>query len=455
MIQILFLLIQIVFSQTILSFPECNDAHCKQCYDTDLDYCKQCDEGYQLKDNKCVYTQVTEYCSSYATNGDYGCIKCIDGYALDKTTGKCVEQQELCLSWSRSNGIVCSKCCNGYALTNEGNNCVKKTLPGCTKYQDKEGTICAECSTSYSLVNGTCELGDEFCTKIGTNLRGETVCKDCTAGYYLDRNDVCQKGNIEHCLKYAGEKICSNCEQNYLNANGICYDESYKIPNCATYNDKMECTVCGLLHSLENGKCVPDVCLSKAVLDRDKCKQCAGDYFMQENFTCGLCNLEKCPNGCVNRADECKEKDSIEHCLLYSVDGMRCEYCESNYKVDEKDGSCIYYKTDPVRCAEKNSNGECIKCIADSTLSSHMFWFLATNGECIEDPPEEPEESIQPIESNDSSYQNSNESIDDEDNDEKTFIVTMSLMSIIIAIALICSITAILYVIIPLFSKKN
>ena len=116
---------QLIQSQTIVSFPYCDDAHCKNCYDTDLSKCTTCDSGYTLtSESKCVYTPLLGNCSTYATNGDRGCIKCIDGFYLDITTGLCKEGREYCTSWSRSNGIVCTKCCTNYALTADSQHCI-------------------------------------------------------------------------------------------------------------------------------------------------------------------------------------------------------------------------------------------------------------------------------------------------------------------------------------------
>ena len=192
-----------------LEFP----TFCKKC---SIENCKKCNNELVCEECEDKLTFVNGKCMKVCEDSDYAnCEKC-------RTEENKIHQ--------------CEYCKQGYFLDEDEVNCLKCDIDNCkTCLNKKNEAVCGSCEENYYLFNElcfkSCSIGEEekclSCAKDGTSN-----CLACNDYYYLPVNssnkEVCEKCNIEHCLKcsdtYENDAtICTECEKGYILSEDKCF----------------------------------------------------------------------------------------------------------------------------------------------------------------------------------------------------------------------------------------
>ena len=177
---------------------------CKICGSA-ITECRECSNGYVLKDSKCLKQQTSCEEGKYLTTEKL-CDLC------DTSLCKgCISTSTTCISCQGSlllqNNVCVQTCSEGYFPNSDNTECRRcdSTCDSCTS-----DNLCVSCINNLALMDGRCISGNE-CEK--------------TDGYYLvSSNDklFCKKCSLENCLKCSSETKCNLCTDNYFGYNGEC-----------------------------------------------------------------------------------------------------------------------------------------------------------------------------------------------------------------------------------------
>ncbi|KAL7712191.1 Uncharacterized protein QTN25_010169 [Entamoeba marina] len=400
MIQLLFVLLCLTKAQTY-SDTSCNSAYCSAC--SDASTCTECIDGYVLKDNDCVWRE------------DLHCARVYDS--------------------------KCSSCEDEYSLTSE-NECIScSDLNGCKQLS---GTTCTsgcdycEEPKYYNTTTKKCQNDDNFCSRYDS----EGVCEYCIPFYYLDENNICQKGTIDKCINYDNETDCYICEDNLIGDTGECL--SYSIDNCKyiDYDDHTQCEKCNYDYQTTNDGTVCFICDVENCIDcfdneSNKCEECYDDDYIlsDDNTTCTYqysskktkINKQFKNNGASKRNDASKKnkqfkKDNAPKKIRKSRQSKMKKQTKRNDRSSSKqyiscdDGyylkdnttctavtpveNCDTYEMYEDKCSECTSgykvvDGKCSKCTVencgncDSDVNTcddclYGYYYNLTTNECIE-----------------------------------------------------------------------
>ena len=275
-------------------------------------YCKECDDGYKLKEEDGTCTA--------CDNGKVG----YDNYCFNKIEN--CEEYEL-----YAEGEICEECKIGYALSEDLSKCNKckdgeisdgyscfKVIEHCDDYSSDY--TCLKCDDDYYLQ-------DNKCSKCENNQRSDGKicyekidnCDDYSSSRYYEGNSYkycyqCNFGDKPYLT--TGGTQCNNCGTGKYSLNGKCIDE---IEYCMEYSSETKCSRCIIGFKItSDGKCVP--CLSPYMSQND-------------GKTCYLPHL---------------------YCYEYDNEG-NCIYCYKGYKL--------------------NSSKKCIKTNAGGINIHNSFYF--------------------------------------------------------------------------------
>lgn len=259
----IFILLSLLFANVINSSLD----HCDK--DSD-DYCRECEEGYKLKeedgtciacesgktgyDNYCFSTienceeyglyvegEICEYCKiGYRLSEDYKkCTKCNDGEISDGY--KCFKKIEHCNEYHSDSS--CERCDENYYL--KDNQC-----NSCAANQRSNGIVCfdkIENCDSYDGNGGNYDYSDSDdgcfqCKSDKPNLTtGGTQCNTCTSGKYFYNNECIDE--IKYCMEYSSSTVCSRCKLGYQIKEGKC------VPCVYPYLSNSDGKKCYLRHA--------------------------------------------------------------------------------------------------------------------------------------------------------------------------------------------------------------
>ena len=223
---------------------------------------------------------------------------------------------------------------------------------------DKSNSFCFRCQYSIFIPdeNGgcigikKCRKGENYCDECNED---ETLCKICEKDYFPDENGACSY--INNCeLSYNNE--CIKCKNDYIL---VGKQDSFKIcksilstdlKNCKTI-DKITglCEVCqdGYYLSRSDKKCIETENCYESLYG--KCLTCDNGYYLNK------------------KEDKCiKKNDEFFHCKE-TINGEKCDNCDSNYFLDEE-GKCV-----STKFCQKSKNSKCIECLPN--------YYLTQNGE--------------------------------------------------------------------------
>jgi len=316
----------------------CEDPSCKKCDNLNLSTCYECKDPKILLEGKCVTV-------------------CREGEFRNEVTKQCVPCEKNCKECNDDKCIVCES--NTYPQENS------EKCDFCQSPKQVIEGVCKSCLAEKCLV---CVEGkvDECKVCVGDYVLVDGECKDkCEDGYYRDGQSC--KPCDEGCVKCTGQDDCDKCDKHLFLYNDKC------IPKCedgTVPNDKNECIVC---EDKEN-------CIKCNIEDLSECIICKGNTILHE----GKC-ISKCPpESFYNEETKTCEKCPV-NCKVCDED--KCEECKGSFYLNEQ-GQCVtkceegFYE-DPVtkkciECLTENcsvcSTKECIVCVDPFKLT--------VDGEC-------------------------------------------------------------------------
>ena len=383
-------------------YYKCTD-HCKKCSysfdcsecqedyslvgDNEYEYYREClsknelDIGYYQGDNLLFY-KCREHCNK-CTNS-YNCEECERNYSLvgnkeDDDYFECLSQEEIDIGYYKDVNSIFYKC-----------------IDHCNKCNNSYS--CHECQMNYSFVGNT-ENNSLIC------LSKEEVME----GYYQTNNSIYYKC-MDYCDKCLSNKICNECQYNYLlvgnkeNDEIICLHEDeilsgyYEAENSIYYKCMENCKECSSFNSCDKcedyynlvGNHENDqlTCLYDNVL--------TSGYYEIYNYNLGYSIFYKCLDNCDICSDyltceECqwnysfvgnKENEYLKclswdelqkgyyldneiyyECLKYCEicqNDTYCQKCRDNFDYDNNTDLCVG-RID--NCDEYYLNGSCKKCL--------------------------------------------------------------------------------------------
>jgi hypothetical protein len=164
----------------------------------------------------------------------------------------------------------------------------------------------------------------------------KTGCNECAEGYDAVGDGCDHRDEIEGCLvmnwgKNAAQDSCEECEEGYLNQEGICVEMTRDVdPNCDQADEWGWCLECAEDFSVTaDGGCKdmlagPDHCLEHK---DGVCSSCEENYAIVH----GKCQQEEeHENGCKLGKVTCECIDGY----TYDYDGSSCskpEHCQNAY----------------------------------------------------------------------------------------------------------------------------
>ena len=258
----------------------------------------------------------------------------------DETKNCTIGENEKCKSCSKKIKSNCLTCNEGYYLPYhemENKICLPcNIISHCSScFGEKNYVICLSCNSGYILSDNKCiekEKEIPICL-IGENEKCKTCnidpklrnqCETCNDGYYIaeEEKTICQKCNLEGCLKCNGPKnnqLCLACQNGYNLINNICIKEKCVI------GENEKCSSC----KNESGK-------------EKECATCNDGYYILENsssYICSKCSIKNCKKCSMNFQKEiCLEcntnftetrnlNGTIENCICPSDHRLINDLC--------------------------------------------------------------------------------------------------------------------------------
>ena len=307
----------------------------KGCIQCTNEYCLICEEGYVLNEKK----QCEQITHCLESDGIY-CSKCEENYSSNYTScnqikdcsvhslGKCVE-------------------CEGTMIVSTDGKCVTNNMSHCKEYSNKG---CKTCNDGYYLNK------DNECERCNTNCKTCSVdssyCITCRANHFVNSDNVCEsvKEIEESCQVLIASGVgCAICNDGWFKDGLSC--ESC-LPECQTCNNNFNCIECkdGYFFDINN------VCKSNSTIVGCKgeitknfgCLVCDDGYYRQ-NKMCSLCDedcktcrnsgeCESCHENSVLQNGRCVGLSMIDECL--KIIDAKCVSCSFWYKPSEDGTYC-------------------------------------------------------------------------------------------------------------------
>ena len=294
-----------------------------------------------------------------------GCLKCTseDKCLLCDTTESYRLENHQCTEHNPTNCKAislegeCLQCSSGYYLNPTEKTCQQvdtaKEKSKCTKYDSSMN--CAECKRDYYVNSGNCVAVSTLIKNCEIN-QTDKLCKECEKNYLLslDRKSCIQKTQIANC-QYWSTVTCERCGEGYIKNRNLYFLEWYALETSKQKADLLE-RVYKLkfgYSEMEKHNVCQEIEISNCVEYQDfqRCKICEADFFLDEEKKCQGYPKEKIKN--------CQIYDSASNCTE-CVQGyfLKNNVCEQVVEI----ANCAKY--DP-----QESSSKCIECAADYILS--------------------------------------------------------------------------------------
>lgn len=248
-----------------------------------------------------------------------------------------------------------------------------------------ENNLCVkDCSAGYMLVNndhcdGCIDKNCKTCSPIN-------ICKNCTLGYFLQKDNTCNQDCPVGTFKNTNTQTCDNC---ILNCNKCVDNLTCKGCNVNFFLFNNECRdKCPVGYYPSNGQCYPcgdSNCSACYETTPEKCKNCKSPFKLYNSTCVANCTERTYDNAlgeCIDcgwKCQSCSDKNTCLKCyppFIVDVDGICKDKCPSGSV--EKDGKCII-------CTTQDTN--CYKCNANNTAICDQCNFLKvvdTNNKCVD-----------------------------------------------------------------------
>ena len=395
------------------------------CISTSATGCVKCNDGYILKDNKCVKCEISNcLMCTIDTNEKETCQRCEKGFVMTrkgcrqyqtrnrnenmnqemnriKTQLKSDEEDETYCEKIDPITSKCIECSKGYYLDEE-QYCNHIKIDNCASYYKG---YCVECNDGFVLTPDVNEIYRCTSNKMNHCLMATPLgCLSCIDGYYLDEQGYClqcdtncakcidnatkcitckfgysfieDKNRCEFneelagkCYKFLpGAKQCAFCNDGYYTLDGLCFNCDKSCTTC--YSAANKCTSCNYKEGYFNDgtdgkgyvKCTHNSTLTNCKLSgREGCNECENGYYVNQFHRC-----IKCPKEC----DTCANENT-------------CYSCSDQY-VLKSDKKCIHWETIEHCTKYDSKERKCSQCTFEYTpttegnecIRNSMFYFI-------------------------------------------------------------------------------
>ena len=323
-----------VLCMEFIPIAHCQSYHIGTMLGTSDFTCRECANGFHLRDNQCVpVAGPIEGCAEHEPDRTR-CLRCEKGLKLTEDRTECIESTagiEGCRRYVDKQ--TCAACGKGTYLSD--NACIEADPPidNCRYYLDNDR--CETCETGFVLQNNTCE---EAIARNCATFQSPTACATCIESHVLETTD-----GVTHCISMTKEGClvvdinppynCLECDGQRYTSNGECL-AAQKIEHCEAYDGAATCSRCasGFVLNADATVCqevalLGDLhdprCANIQMLDTPICSRCAPGYFFKNGACTGLCN-DQGTEGCI----VCDPNNPTS-----------CHICASGYFMD-KNGRC-------------------------------------------------------------------------------------------------------------------
>ena len=307
---------------------------------TDSD-CKNCIDGYYLKDKKCHKGYVPQ-CKVYKTDGTRECEECNTGYILHPNKKYCFlnnfANQCLDVTFPSDFEVQCNTCNNPTQAKFEP---VEVDING-NQTDDKFTVRPVGASNSTDFPLSQCAPSNPIpnCAALDQDMNKSKIfqCNSCNDGYFLNTDEdsyYCQeRANKQNECKTYHPTLdeCTECiDKFYLDGNKKCQPNPIGTRNCLIFEAGNKCVKCKENHYLDstNDKCI-EVALNPEVV--------VGCKFYSNATTCNECD-PKLFLDVVNNKCESSTLTQPDNCLEYQSKSS-CKVCDAGYHPDNT-GKCI------------------------------------------------------------------------------------------------------------------
>lgn len=294
--------------------------NCKNCIGPELKQCKEVEHGYFYDVSvKSIKSCEVDGCAKCTEKNK--CNFCKDGYyplQIEDASQTSAEKVQ-------TDSLTCKKCNNEKCI-----HCAEKK----DQIKNNVFTGCSLCQSGFTSVSGDCQKCPENCA----SCKDETKeCSYCENSFFLKKSEnICEKGQIDHCLIPLTNGSCNTCESHYfLNSLGKCEFCATKLPRCGfctQRNNEVVCLACQSGNYMKGEICTqcPENCLR---CQESKCESCAYGYFHNlETNNCDKCAIKNC--------DLCKSASECSSCkdgFYFNTTLNMCSSCNDNCLVCHDD----------------------------------------------------------------------------------------------------------------------
>jgi hypothetical protein len=325
----------------------CDDPNCQKC-SNDGKTCEECSNGFVLDVNgeKCI----PKPCPAGSSAFKGKCMKClVDGCE------SCPYATDHCVLCDKSKVLVDEFRCDS--------NCPDRTVK--VEFEDKPGySYCEKCMDPHCI---TCS-DTETCVEceVGTFLLEDKCVNACPDGY-REEDGKCIKCGIENCKKCNSKDECIDCMKDLLRRlDGECGSQCEK----GSYEKDGKCVKC------------PDLAVE---CDANTIFKCESPYIVSKD---GKSCVDKCPSGSVEINGQCTMCKTDENCDQCEKDLITCRECKGDYVL--QDNNCKThcgdgYYVENKKCKKCMDN--CYKCTDDKTCKECNSPYVINNDECVLECP--------------------------------------------------------------------
>lgn len=334
-------------------------------YSSTEDHCAVCSSyRYLSAVDICSYRTTSENCATFSTVvGEDKCLTCYDLAYSYLSNDNCPSRSKSlstnnCSAKKDDISDDCATCATGYYLTSTFSCEAQPSIPDCQTYSITTKSYCGVCyiSTHFNS-NGKC-IARSINILCDTYNPTEDKCATCNEGGYLSSLGACLSGEIQGCVTYTSETVCSECDDTLYYQSGTTCALRTLDPDCVKFTiDQDSCETCNSGFYYDGYICRQQV-LSEGCetmkASQDKCETCLTGYWLEES------------------SSSCIKITEIAGCETY-LSPIQCAYCTKTNVlsfdgskclplVEDKKISFCDYHSEYIR--ENDLYHNCLKCIA-------------------------------------------------------------------------------------------
>lgn len=343
------------------------------------------------------------------------CLICANNYYLDPFTTNCITLPSSgtlpnCLQYSGQQ--QCTLCATGFYVLNGNCVAVPNVIPNCQISNSIDPTKCQLCKQGMVL-----DQDRSNCLNVTTapNCAGYSVfkCNSCADGYLLDMNM-----NLSSAALATTASSRFYIEQQFINDKSAILDQGVYstcnpiiVPNCQTYINVNNCSVCNPGYYLQAGQCVmfpkPVILNCQIYLNQIACLQCLPGYYLISPGNCTLVPVSttckaydptastticvQCLDAFFLNSDKICQTRSVSqnilNCAALNLTADTCRLCISGYQITDDQLRCLPLVQNCAVYAPSSSTTavlQCNVCITNYVLvSANNTCNLITISNCL------------------------------------------------------------------------